>query len=57
MSCYFVRYNQNLPSREQFDKHLKEWNEIYDQLEKRSPSVFGHFDIQTANLIYHKKEG
>ena len=50
-----LRYNQYLPSQNQLDKHRKEWREVYEDLSKRSPSVFGHFDVQASNIIYDTK--
>ena len=50
-----AKYNQYLPSQEQLNEYVQEWHDIYDDLEEKSPSVFGHFDLHTGNLIYDAK--
>ena len=47
-----LKCKQCLPSMEQLDTYKHECYDIYDDLAKRSPSVFGHFDLQPSNIIY-----
>ena len=53
-----IRYNESgLPSKAQLDEHCEEFDEIFDDLAKRSPMVFGHLDVQSTNIIYDSKTG
>ena len=36
---------------------MAEWIEIYNDLATKSPTVFGHVDVQVSNIIYDSNTG